>query len=247
MKLDSFSATRRGLAVAVGLVALAGCATAASGGSESLTTIGLGSPLGFEGNPGQLGADGRVAADADRIDSVVMIGDSITKGSTAALRERFTALGFTTVLIESQNGKRMVVSSGQNPGGASVAEFLSGGGDGDHSNELWIVALGTNDVGQYDGPDEIAAAVNEVLGNVPDSAPLVWVDTYFRDRPEQQELVNSIIRDRVERRGNGVVAPWSAFATTDGVLTGDGVHPTSDGTQSFAFVVTDTARAFLDR
>ncbi len=247
MKLAPLSVACRGIVVAVGVVALAGCATAASGGSESLTTIGLGAPLGFEGNPGQLGADGRVAADADSVDSVVMIGDSITKGSTPALQEQFAALGFTTVLIEAENGKRMVVSSGRNPGGASVAEFLSGGGDDDHSNELWVVALGTNDVGQYAGPDEIAAAVNEVLDNVPDEAPLVWVDTYFRDRPEQQELVNSIIRDRVERRGDGVVAPWSAFATIDGVLTGDGVHPTTDGTKSFAFVVADTARAFLDR
>ena len=70
-------------------------------------------------------------------------------------------------------------------------------------------------------PDEIAAAVNEVLDRVPDEAPLVWVDTYFRDRPEQQELVNSIIRDRVERRGNSVIAPWSAFAPEDGVLTSE--------------------------
>jgi lysophospholipase L1-like esterase len=247
VKLAPLSLACRGIAVAVGVVALAGCATAASGGSEPLTTIGLGSPLGFEGNPGQLGADGQVAADADRVDSVVMIGDSITKGSTPSLREQFEALGFDTVLIEAENGKRMVVSRGQNPGGASVAEFLSGGGDGDHANELWVVALGTNDVGQYAGPDEIAAAVNEVLDNVPDDAALVWVDTYFRDRPEQQELVNSIIHDRVERRGNSVVAPWSAFATSDGVLTGDGVHPTSDGTQAFAFVVADTARVFLGR
>ena len=247
MKLAPLSLACRGLAVAVGVVALAGCATAASGGSESLTTIGLGSPLGFEGNPGQLGADGQVAADADRVDSIVMIGDSITKGSTPALQEQFAALGFDDVLIEAENGKRMVVSSGRNTGGASVAEFLSGGGDGDHTNELWVVALGTNDVGQYAGPDQVAGAVNEVLANVPDDAALVWVDTYFRDRPEQQELVNSIISDRVERRGNSVVAPWSAFATIDGVLTGDGVHPTSDGTQAFAFVVADTARVFLGR
>ena len=209
MKLAPLSLACRGLAVAVGVVALAGCATAASGGSESLTTIGLGSPLGFEGNPGQLGADGQVAADADRVDSIVMIGDSITKGSTPALQEQFAALGFDDVLIEAENGKRMVVSSGRNTGGASVAEFLSGGGDGDHTNELWVVALGTNDVGQYAGPDQVAGAVNEVLANVPDDAALVWVDTYFRDRPEQQELVNSIIqrpcRAARQQRGRSMV------------------------------------------
>ena len=176
-----------------------------------------------------------------------MIGDSITKGSLPALDERFGLLGMSSITIEAENGKRMAVSSTQNPSGSSLAEFVAESSEADHSEELWIVALGTNDIGQYDSPDEVAAAVNEVLERVPDEAPLVWVDTYFRDRPEQQELVNSIIRDRVERRGNSVVAPWSAFAPEDGVLTGAGVHPTSDGTEVFAFVVADTARVFLGR
>jgi hypothetical protein len=247
VKTTPFTAACRATAVLMGVVALAGCGLVVSGDDESLTTIGFGSDLGIEGDPGELGTDGEVATEADRVDSIVMIGDSITKGSTAALQEQFEATGFDAVLIEAEDGKRMVASSNRNPGGASVAEFLSGGGEGDHSNELWVVALGTNDVGQYAGADEIAAAVNEVLDRVPDDAALVWVDTYFRDRPEQQDLVNSIIRDRVERRGNSVVAPWSSFAAVEGVLTGDGVHPTTDGTQAFAFVVVDTARDFLDR
>ncbi len=210
-------------------------------------TVDLRPGLEIEGEPGELGTHGDVARGAAGIDTVVMIGDSITKGSLAALDERFGQLGMTTVTIEAEIGKRMAVSSAANPSGSSVAESVVESSGGDHAGELWVVALGTNDIGQYDSPDEIAAAVNEVLERVPDEAPLVWVDTYFRDRPEQQELVNSIIRGRVERRGNSVVAPWSAFAPEGGVLTRDGVHPTSDGTEVFAFVVTDTARAFLGR
>ncbi len=89
--------------------------------------------------------------------------------------------------------------------------------------------------------------MNEVLDAVPEDSPLVWVDAYFRDRPEQQELVNTIIRDRVTRRGNSVVAPWTEFAASDGVLSSDGIHPSDDGTEVFAFVVTDTTSAFLGR
>ncbi len=110
-----------------------------------------------------------------------------------------------------------------------------------------MVALGTNDIGQYAGADEIAAAVNEVIDAVPDDAALVWVDTYFRDRPEQTELVNSIVRRSGRPRGDSVVAPWTAFATQQGVLSGDGVHPTTDGADVFAFVVADTVREFLGR
>ena len=192
------------------------------------------------------GANDSNADGASDIDSVVMIGDSITKGSMPYLDERFGLLGLDHV-IESENGKRMAVSSQDNPSGAAVAAFLAGNGDGDHTDEVWVVALGTNDISQYASPDDIAAAVNEVLDEVPADAALVWVDTYISDRPEQTEAVNSIIRQRVERRGDSVIAPWTAFVVGDGVLTGDGVHPTNGGADVFAFVVTDTVRAFLGR
>ena len=192
------------------------------------------------------GANDSNADGASDIDSVVMIGDSITKASTPYLDERFGLLGLEHV-IESETGKRMAVSSQNNPSGASMAAFLAENGDGDHSDEVWVVALGTNDISQYAGPDDIAAAVNEVLNEVPADAALVWVDTYISGRPEPTEAVNSIIRQRVERRGDSVIAPWTAFVEGDGVLTGDGVHPTNGGADVFAFVVTDTVRAFLDR
>lgn len=225
---------------------LVGC-DSSDGVAEPVGTIDLSAGIDVDGAPGELGTHGDVVSDPDEIDAVVMIGDSITKGSLPALDVRFDQLGMSSVMIEAENGKRMAVSTTENPSGSSLAEFVAELPGDDHSEQLWIVALGTNDIGQYDSPDEIAAAVNEVLDRVPDEAPLVWVDTYFRDRPEQQELVNSIIRDRVERRGNSVIAPWSVFATEDGVLTSDGVHPTTEGTEVFAFVVTDTARAFLGR
>jgi len=177
---------------------------------------------------------------------VVMIGDSITKGATPNLDERYGLLGLDH-LIAAENGKRMAVSATDNPSGASIAEFLASDGDGDHTDEVWVVALGTNDVGQYSSPEDIAAAVNEIIDAVPDDAALVWVDVYFRDRAEDAAAVNAIIGDRVTRRGDSVIAPWTAFAQGDGVLTGDGVHPTTDGADVFAFVVTDTVRAFLDR
>ncbi len=237
---------RRGVLALGGVALLAGCALPMPGEDSTTSgTVDLGAGLGVEGDPGQVGTEGSVAANARAIDSVVMIGDSITKGSTPALEERFELLGLDAS-IEAQNSKRMAVSSGDNPSGSSVAEFIASSSD-DHSNELWVVALGTNDIGQYSSSDEIAAAVNEVLDSVPDESPLVWVDAYYRDEAEQQDIVNMIIRERVSRHGNSVVAPWTEFASGDGVLSSDGVHPTTDGTEVFAFVVTDTVRAFLSR
>jgi lysophospholipase L1-like esterase len=239
-------APRSVLVALAGVAVLAGCALPLPGDDASPSgAVDLGDGLGIEGDRGVVDIDGSVAADPSAIDSVVMIGDSITKGSSQALEEGFNLLDLD-VDVQAQNGKRMAVSSGNNPSGSSVAEFIASGSD-DHSNELWVVALGTNDIGQYSSPDGIAAAVNEVLDAVPDESPLVWVDAYYRDRSEQQDLVNTIIRDRVARRGNSVVAAWTEVATGDGVLSRDGVHPSTDGTEVFAFVVTDTAGAFLGR
>ena len=226
--------------------ALVGCG---SGDAGSASANGPVRPPAIEVSGDPAGISGAADASADgasEIDSVVMIGDSITKGAMPFLDERFGLLGLDHT-IEAENNKRMAVSVSDNPSGAAVAAFLAENGDGDHTDEVWVVALGTNDISQYAGPDEIAAAVNEVLDEVPDDAALVWVDTYIADLPEQTEAVNSIIRRRVERRGDSVIAPWTSFVEGDGVLTGDGVHPTTGGADVFAFVVTDTVRAFLDR
>lgn len=236
-------------AFAGGLLALAaitGCAADEAGSSSKGADVPP-PAVAVTGDPAAIsGAADAVANDAAQIDTVVMIGDSITKGATKALDERYELLGLDQLIV-AENSKRMEVSAPDNPSGASIARFLTDNGDGDHTDEVWVVALGTNDVGQYDSADEIAAAVNEVLAAVPDDAALVWVDTYFRDRAEAEDELNAIVRDRVIRRGDSVIAPWSSFAPSDGVLTGDGVHPTSDGADVFAFVVTDTVRAFLGR
>jgi lysophospholipase L1-like esterase len=191
--------------------------------------------------------DRTTAAGAADIDSVVMIGDSITNGARSFLEERFELLGLDHV-VEAVDGKRMASSSSDNPSGADVAAWMVENGDGDHTDEVWVIALGTNDIGNFDTGDEIAAAVDEVLAEVPDEVGLVWVDTWISARPEQSAEVNAVIRERVRQRdASSVLAPWTAVAEDEGVLTNDGVHPTTAGADVFAFVVTDTVRRFLAR
>ncbi len=227
------------------LVAASGCTeagTAASNDNAPLPTIGLGGDLsGAETIPGGLQADS-----ADDVQSIVMIGDSITEGSIDELHDRFAAAGYDDVLIEAQRGKRMATSTGDNPSGVRVADFITGGDD-DHDGELWVVALGTNDISKYGSPDELAGVVDEMLDAVPDDVPLVWIDTYFRDQSEGATFVNTVVADRLSRRGNAVMARWSDVAADDGVLSGDGVHPTNDGQLVFADVVVSEVDDFLAR
>ncbi len=220
--------------------------SAADGGAPS-PTIGLGSDI----------VDGEISGGATvrsvgftQIDTVVMIGDSITVASTPALEEMFARLGFENVLVQAEESKRTAVSTNSNPSGAAIADNLisliesadaqgDGAGDDplDHSNELWVVALGTNDIAQYSNPAERAAAVNEMLNAVPAESPLIWVDTYIRDRLESTAEMNDIIVDRVEQRGNSAIARWSAVAEDDGNLRDDGVHPREAGSVVFADTV----------
>lgn len=221
------------IALAVAAALVSSCTDSGTSAAPTLPTIGI---------------DGDVTLgtiDRSDVDSVVMIGDSITVASTDELEAKFGEVGFRDVLIQAQNSKRMAESFGDNPSGSSIARFIVGAEPDDHSGELWVVALGTNDVNQYSSPDDVAAAVNEVLDNVPDESPLVWVDTYYRDRSDGAAMVNEVIASRLERRGNAVVAPWSAYAVNDGVLIDDGVHPTTSGQAVFAAVVAATAAQFL--
>jgi lysophospholipase L1-like esterase len=235
--------------LAIGMLAAAGCAGSTSSASPMaqdapLPTIGLGSKI----SSGEVsaGAEARVVGSSP-IDTVVMIGDSITVASKPALQEVFEQLGFDGIVIESKEGKRTAQSLRDNPSGAEVATALraySVDAD-DRSNELWVVALGTNDISQYSDPAERAAVINEMLGSVPEESPLVWVDTYFADRPEDTEELNSIIEDRVRSRGNAAIARWSDVAADDGNLRNDGVHPREQGSIIFANTVAATIVDFL--
>lgn len=230
--------------VAVALSAI-GCSEFTSSGSNDapLPTIGIGSEPNDE-----VVVDANVRPTSNSaIDTVVMIGDSITVGSTPALQEAYEQLGFDEIIIESKQGKRTALSFGSNPSGVDIASLIvsSPDRDDDHSNELWVIALGTNDINQYGGAAERAAAINEMLQTIPEESPLIWVDTYFEDQPEGADEINSAIADRVLDRGNSAIARWSSVAADDGNLRDDGVHPREQGSAVFAKVVSATIVDFL--
>lgn len=236
---------RRVTLLGLSLLALAACTSTSSEASDGgaqppLPTIGLGSDI------GQLsgGADVR-AIDAGAVESIVMIGDSITVGATPALEEQFQRLGFSDVTIVAQQDKRIGQTFGDNSSGADIATFLANDMDGAPEEQLWVVALGTNDISQYNDVEDVIPVVESVLAPIPDDAPVVWVNTYFEDRPADTAEVNAAIEQVIAERGNATVGPWNVYAPADGVLRSDGVHPNTEGAVVFASVVTATVANFL--
>ncbi|WP_420451622.1 GDSL-type esterase/lipase family protein [Ilumatobacter sp.] len=179
---------------------------------------------------------------------IVVIGDSITVGATPSLEEQLALAGYPVTIL-AQEGKRMDADPGGNTSGTDLATSLASEPDpelaADPAERLWVVALGTNDIGNSTEVDDIVAVVDEVLEPIPDDAPLIWIDTWIAHRAEGSELMNAAIERALDERGNATVGRWSELATDPGVLSGDGVHPSDRGSIEFATLVAETVEDFV--
>ncbi len=234
-----------------GLAILGACTSTSSEASSNEVTEGVQAPLptiGLGSDIGQIsgGADVR-AIDTGSVESVVMIGDSITVGAQPYLQEQLEQLGFEEVVIVAQELKRVSQNIRDNPSGVDIAAFVADDSSRDADEQLWIVALGTNDISQYNSVDDIVAELETMVDSVPEDAPLIWINTYFADRPEDTAEVNAAIEEVISSRDNAAVGRWDEIAPSEGVLRSDGVHPGDDGAKVFAALVTTTAADFLQR
>lgn len=220
--------TLLGAWVAVLLATTVGCGGAGNDGEEGRAEVSL--PL----------FGGTVPADGPAIDltpmretagrDVVMIGDSITVASTPALEAAADTLG-VELRIYAEVGRRISVG-GTPEAGVDVLEGAIDQGVPD----LFVFALGTNDVGQYETEDEYAGEIDRILALVPDRIPVAWVNIYLTADLDESARFNAALLSELGSRGNATIARWSNVASEDGVLS-DGIHPTDEGTVEFTDLV----------
>ena len=139
------------------------------------------------------------------VDTLAMVGDSITVGSQDELIAAFTEIGLPDAEINAQSGRRMVVDSGVTSGLDGVADVLAEG----EQPDLWVVALGSNDIAGY-APDDYAGAISELLAAIPAEAPIVWVDCYLTDYEDESVAFDTTLRDVLAARGNATIVDWSS-------------------------------------
>lgn len=178
--------------------------------------------------------------------SIVMLGDSITVGAKPILELVLTQMGFSAITIDAEKNRR-IESSGGTYGpkaGTAVATFVVGVGP---PPELWVIALGTNDAGQYKDAGEYRAVVDSMLAIIPRAAPLAWIDTYREDHLAGSELFNRVLREALATRGHAVVGDWyQRCAQPDARILGlDGVHPNKRGVLVFAETVYLAVRSVM--
>lgn len=188
---------------------------------------------GLEDRPAALGA-------IDMPTTVAVVGDSLTVAATEEITQSLTTAGVRVVVVDAQQNRRMVTGGpGLRSGVSAIEDVLA-----EHDPDLWVVALGTNDVGSGSGPDRFVDDLRETIATIPATAPLVWVDVWIRDRVDEVVEANGLLRRELGRRpATTRVVDWHSWGTVDGTIVGDGVHLTTDGEQRFAGAITDAVIA----
>jgi lysophospholipase L1-like esterase len=167
-----------------------------------------------------------------------MIGDSLTVGATPVLKEVFAQLGFSAIAINAEKSRRIEASEGKvGPrAGIDVAKYVVGSRP---RPQVWVIALGTNDAGQYKDAAEYRGVIDKLLAIIPADVPLAWIDNYRGDHLPGSVLFNQELRAALDKRGHAVVGDWyrECLKPDAAILGLDEVHPNKRGVLVFAATV----------
>lgn len=168
--------------------------------------------------------------------SVAVVGDSLTLSAVEELEPALTRLGLDVIAIDGVEDRRMVSrTSTVSSGSDAISAILA-----NDSPDLWVIALGTNDVGAQQAPQTIRGHMRAVLNLIPDGVPVVWVDLWIRDRHDQIVDANDVIDSVISARPGSAVVDWYSHGDDKSVITADGVHLTAAGQRVFAGSIAST-------
>ena len=146
---------------------------------------------------------------------VSVIGDSLMVGATSDLKSLIPDAN-----IDAKVGRQ------QSAGYDIVSEMKSAGTLGD----TVVIELGTN------GPFSESAG-QQLIDNIGSDKRIFWVNTYGPSLDWYAE-VNSTISTLVSKNSNVTLIDWySKGSSNTGLFSGDGIHLTSDGYQTFAQMI----------
>lgn len=168
--------------------------------------------------------------------TVAVVGDSLTLSAHDEIATELGALGLDVLVVDGVESRRMTAGSTSLPSGLDAIETIRA--EYVDEPDLWVIALGTNDVGAQVGDERFRDDLAAVLAAVGPDAPVVWVDLWIRDHRDDVVAANGMIRDVIADRSppSGVVG-WFAHGADDGTITGDGVHLTDRGRAAFATAI----------
>ncbi len=160
---------------------------------------------------------------------VAIIGDSLTVSAEEELVAAFAGLGVATHTFDAAEGRRINHAVAGETSGVTAAEELAA----THQPDVWVVALGTNDVPGF-GPDSYRADIEALLAEIPAGAPVIWVDAWIERRIDETRAANDVLRAVAAERPGMAVVDWFQFGDDPGLVIDDGIHLTDAGQLRFA-------------
>lgn len=226
-----------------------GSETGGGGGAAGSASNSAGAPVidaPASGDDGASESDRRIEIVPPFPTTVAVVGDSLTLSARDEITAELVALGLEVLVVDGVESRRMTAGDSLRPSGLDA--ILAIREDPSADPDLWVIALGTNDVGAQVDEQRFRDDLQATLAVVGPDAPLVWVDIWIRDRRESVVAANGVIRDEISGRvsPSGVVS-WFVHGADDGVITGDGVHLTDRGQEAFATAIADRVRSIYRR
>ena len=192
------------------------------------------------------GAEGDEETDArtgspSEVTTGLVVGDSLTVSAAAEIRAALAAEGLVVVDVDALEGRRIARGTVE-PGVDAVLRLRLAGADPD----VWILALGTNDVGAQVDRETMRADIAEILRLIPRDAAVLWVDTRVEYRADGSVAANALFRQQAVFDPRVEVVDWHAVGGEEGVLVADGVHLTPTGRARFAAALADAVGEHYD-
>lgn len=156
---------------------------------------------------------------------VTIIGDSITVGSEAKIKELLPQAD-----IYAKVSKQFYTGSGDNPGGVEILQDLV---NNEKLRDILVFALGTNSSGVT---EEQVKKVIDLAGN---KRKVIFVTNYTKTN---DYLGNNNNFEKAKNDNKNVfVADWKGAieSNPDEYLAGDGIHPNAKGQELFAKTIDD--------
>ncbi|HAP77585.1 MAG TPA: hypothetical protein DCR14_16085, partial [Acidimicrobiaceae bacterium] len=164
--------------------------------------------------------------------AVVLVGDSITALNLGTVEQQLQAHAVPSWRIAAQSGRRTTQalhagSTTITSGLDAVAAVRAAGVDPD----LWVVALGTNDLGAIAGcqcADKRAfarARVQSMLDAIGPNHHVAWVTVRHASYPGTTVLFNDVVRTMSLGNPSLTIIDWYALSAGRQSWLPDGIHP----------------------
>ncbi|HUF97483.1 MAG TPA: GDSL-type esterase/lipase family protein [Ilumatobacter sp.] len=220
----------------VGALAVTGC-----GGDDeaAATTVESVSPdvvaLDVLGSVGPVSstAGGDLATVLLRPSTVAVVGDSLALSAEDEIRAALSAGSVDIVGFDGRENRRVARALPDLPSGVDAVAALGMTVD----PKLWIVALGTNDVGAQQSPEDFRADVDALLAEIPAEDAVIWLDVWIQSRVEGSVAANAVLREAAAERPGMSVVNWFQYGDDPGMIRDDGIHLDDAGREKFAEVM----------